>query len=104
VNGPYDGGDVGYLARVTVGKPTIAKLWDWNAFVTYKYVQSDAVLDAVNDPDFHLGGTNAEGYIVGASLGVARNTYLVLRYLSSSAITGPKYDIDTLQIDLNARF
>ena len=39
--------------------PEITKRWDWNVSLAYKYVESDAVLDALNDPDFHLGGTNA---------------------------------------------
>jgi hypothetical protein len=29
----YLGGDTGYLLRVTVGTPQIAKLWDWNAYI-----------------------------------------------------------------------
>ena len=42
--------------------------------------------------------------MIGGKYGVARNTWLQLRYLSSEAIDGPPLGIDTLQVDLNAKF
>ena len=65
---------------------------------------SDAVLDALTDSDFHLGGTNAKGFTVGGSYGVDDNAWLTLRWLSSDQIDGAPLSIDTLQFDLNTRF
>jgi hypothetical protein len=62
------------------------------------------VLDAFTDSDFHLGGTNAKGWVVGGNYGLMKNTWLTGRWLSSDVITGPKYGIDTLQVDINTRF
>jgi hypothetical protein len=80
------------------------KAWDWNVFLTYRYLQTDATLDSIDDSDFHLGGTNAQGYIVGTSVGIARNTWLQLRYFSSETISGPHFGVNQVYLDLNSRF
>ena len=103
-NGHYQGGDTGYVIRATLGQTVIHKRWDWNIGVAYKYIETDATLDSINDADFHLGGTNAQGYILTGSLGVARDTLLSLRWFSSQTISGPKDDNDVLQLDLQSSF
>jgi hypothetical protein len=90
--------------KVEVGKPEVAARWDWNVSLAYKYIESDSVLASLNDPDFHLGGTNAKGYILAGNLGLARNAWITMRWLSSTQVTGPPYAVDVYQIDLNARF
>ncbi|RAS38958.1 putative porin [Paraburkholderia bryophila] len=100
----YRSGPNGYLAKVTFGEPDPSSKGQWNFSVAYKYLQPDATLDAFNDPDFHLGGTNARGYILGAAYAVARDTWLSARYLSAKEVYGPPVSIDVLQIELNARF
>ena len=62
------------------------------------------MLDAFNDPDFHLGGTNARGYVLGAAYAVARDTWVSARYLAPKEVYGPPVSIDVLQIETNARF
>ncbi len=93
-----------YRLEFRVGNPDIARQWAWRAFVAYNYVERDAVLDAFNDSDFHRGGTDAEGYSIGGELGLLKNTWARLRYLSADEIDGPPLGIDVLQIDLNAKF
>lgn len=95
---------VGYQAGLTVGMPRIEKRGEWQVFGAYKYLERDAVLDAFTDSDFRLGGTDAKGYILGGSYGIDRNTWLTMRWLSADAIDGPPFSVDTLQLDLNARF
>ena len=102
--GIYQGGDTGYEAKVTLGHLIIEQRLDWSAFLAYRYLETDATLDALADSDFHLGGTNAKGYLVGASLGIARNTWLTLRYLSANQVSGPQYGVSSVYVDLNARF
>lgn len=94
----------GYLARVAFGNPELRRLHDWQVFATYKYLERDAVLDAFTDSDFHLGGTDARGYILGASYGLGKDTYATLRYLSADSITSVPLAIDVIQFDLNVRF
>lgn len=93
-----------FEVRLDVGQPVISKFGDWNVWAAYKYLERDAVLDAFTDSNFHLSGTDAKGWMVSANYGIARNTWLNLRWLSSSAIDGPAYDVDVLLADLNARF
>jgi hypothetical protein len=103
-NGTYQGGDTGYMAKLTVGDIMIHKKWDWNASVAYRYLETDATLDSIADSDFHLGGTNAQGYILTGALGVANNTWLSLRWLSAQSIAGPHYGNDVVQLDLLSSF
>lgn len=102
--GPFDGGNMGWLARVTVGHKQITRLWDWNVFAGYKYLQSDATIDAFVDSDFGLGGTNLKGYFVGANIGLSDNVWATLRWMSANNVSGSPYAVDILQLDLNARF
>ncbi|HET7831557.1 MAG TPA: putative porin [Gallionella sp.] len=95
---------VGYQSILAVGMPKIRQAREWQFSLAYKYLQSDAVLDALTDSDFHLGGTNAKGFILGGIYGLDKNTTLGLRWYSSNQIDGPQLAIDTLQLDLNARF
>ncbi len=99
-----DARTTGYQAKVTFGAPRLQKRNDWQAFIAYKYLERDAVLDAFTDADFHLGGTDAKGYIIGANYGLDKNAWVTLRWLSSTQIDGPPLAIDVLQLDFNARF
>jgi hypothetical protein len=95
---------IGYQAVLAVGNTRVKQRGDWQVSVAYKYLERDAVLDALTDSDFHLGGTNAKGYIIGASYGLDKETSLGLRWISTDQIDGPPLSIDTLQVDLSMRF
>jgi len=97
-------GTEGYQVGLTVGHPKVRKSGDWNTFLFYKHLEADAVLDAFTDSDFHLGGTNAEGWILGAHLGLGENWWLRTRWLTADEIEGPPLAIDVLQLDMNAAF
>jgi hypothetical protein len=101
---PFQGGNTGYYVNVNVGTRLLAKRWDWNAMVGYKYIESDSVLDALNDSDFGLGGTNLKGYIVGGNLALSPKVWIRLRYLSADSIAGFPYKSDVFQFDLNGKF
>jgi LysM repeat protein len=93
-----------YSLGVTFGKESMRQFGDWDASFTYKYLQRDSVLDAFTDSDFHLGGTDTKGYVIGGRFALDRNVWLRLRWLSADEIDGPPLAIDVLQFDLNARF
>lgn len=94
----------GYQGQLTVGMAQIRRARDWQVFGGYRHLERDAVMDAFTDSDFHAGGTDTKGYFLGAGFGIARNTWIGLRWMSSDAISGPPLGIDTLFVDLNARF
>jgi hypothetical protein len=107
-------GDIdGYQVGVAVGYPEIKEFGQWKTYLYYKYLGADAVVDAYTDSDFHLGGTDAKGWIVGADLGLSKNFWLSARWLTSNEIHGNQLTqsgfggqlaIDVIQVDLNARF
>jgi hypothetical protein len=115
-----DGRKSGSLLKLQIGRPEINDRHDWNAYVAYRYLGSDAVLDAFTNSDFGLGGTNNKGYILGFNYGFDRNVSLGVRLLSADSIDSMipiaaqsnlgfssakiKYSVDVLQVDLNARF
>lgn len=94
----------GYQVKLTIGHPTVNDFEKWQAFVGYRYLERDAVLDAFTDSDFHLGGTNAKGFMIGGSYGLYKNTWLSARWMSADEVTGLPLSIDVFQLDLNARF
>lgn len=94
----------GYQFGVAVGYPETRSFGQWKALLTYKYLEPDAVMDAFTDSDFHLGGTNAEGWIIGGDFGVAKNTWLSTRWLTTNEVSGPPLAIDVFQFNVNARF
>lgn len=94
----------GYMVGATIGYPRISNYGEWNVGLKYKYLGADAVLDAFTDSDFHLGGTNAKGWILKGEYGLYRNVWLTARWLTSDEIKSYRFGVDTLQLDLNARF
>jgi hypothetical protein len=102
--GVFNGGNQGWLARLTVGDKEVKHLWDWNVHAGYKYLESDATIDAFVDSDFGLGGTNLKGYFLGGNVGLGENVWATLRWMSANGIAGVPYAVDVLQVDLNARF
>jgi hypothetical protein len=106
----------GWQTRLTVGYPTLAQKYGWQAWVGYRYAQRDSTVDAFTDADFHLGGTDALGYFLGGSFAFEKSAFLSLRWFSAkqidgvelagadSQLSGLPLAIDVLQLDVNAVF
>jgi polyhydroxyalkanoate synthesis regulator phasin len=95
---------IGYSAEVAYGSQNTGPAGSWQASLAYRYLQRDAVVDAFADQDFHLGGTDAKGYIVRGDWWFLNRTSLSLRYFSANAIDGPPLGIDVIFVDVNASF
>jgi hypothetical protein len=100
----YNKENQGYQIKLSVGMPEVVKANDWQVFGAFKRLEADAVLDAFTDSDFHLGGTDAKGWILGANYGLDKNTWLTARWFSADEISGLPLAIDVLLVDLNAKF
>lgn len=96
--------DMAYQVGVEVGHRQVREFGKWSAGLYYKYVKADAVLDAFNDSDFHLGGTNAKGWVLSGNFGLAQNIWLSGKWITTDEIEGAPFATDTLQVDLNGRF
>ena len=104
-NGEIQSGANAWMVQFTLGNALdLKKQGDWNLFAGYKYIQPDALPDGFNDSSFHLGGTNAKGYILGGNYGLAKNVYATGRWMSTEAVYGAPFDIDVLQLEINTRF
>lgn len=104
-NGQIESGANAWMVQFTLGNALdLKKQGDWNLFAGYKYIQPDALPDGFNDSSFHLGGTNAKGYILGGNYGLAKNVYATGRWMSTEAVYGAPFDIDVLQLEINTRF
>ncbi|MDB6151938.1 MAG: hypothetical protein JWL90_391 [Chthoniobacteraceae bacterium] len=102
--GSFSGGDTAWIIGLKLGHAALEKRWDWNVAFSYRYVESDAVVDGFTDSDFGNGGTNLKGYTLGASVALSKRISLGLRWLSADSIDGPRYRNDTLQFDINGKF
>lgn len=100
----FESGPNGWMARALFGRSNVSRQGEWAVFAGYKYLEPDAVLDGFTDSDFHLGGTNAEGYFIGGDLALYQNTVLRMRWLSANEVYGAPLSIDVGQVDLNIRF
>ncbi|HEY4209982.1 MAG TPA: putative porin [Steroidobacteraceae bacterium] len=94
----------GYQSELSFGSAGMDHSGAWRGFVGYRYLQRDAVLDAFTDQDYHLGGTDARGYVVGADVNFTDRVWLRARYLPFDAIDGAPLSIDVWQLEVNARF
>ncbi len=95
---------LGYLAGLDFGSAQPGRAGTWDASIEYRYLQRDAVVDAFADQDFHLGGTDAKGYVLGGQWWFLDRTSLWVRYFNSNAIDGPPLGIDMIFVDINAAF
>jgi hypothetical protein len=94
----------GYQFGMTVGYPETRELGQWKLLMNYKYLEADAVMDAFVESDFHLGGTNAKGWIFGGDLGLGRNFWLSSRWYTANQISGLPFAVDVFQFNVNAKF
>ncbi len=102
--GTFAGGNQAVSLMVTVGKPAMEGFGDWLAFVGYRYIESDAVIDGLNDSDFGMGGTNVKGFTLGGQMAVNPSTRWGIRWMSADEVAGPTYRSDILMIDLQTKF
>ncbi|MGY2330861.1 putative porin [Pseudomonas sp. SDT2931_S440] len=104
-DGQFESGGNALLVQFTLGSALeMRKKGDWNVLAGYKYIQPDALPDGFNDSSFHLGGTNAKGYFIGANYGLDKNIYASARWLSASEVYGAPFEVDVMQLELNTRF
>jgi Putative porin len=97
-------GDQGYQFGVLFGYPTISEFGQWNTSMYYRYLETDAVLEAFTDSDFHGGGTNCQGWIAGLGFGLYKNVWLSATWMTADEVEGPPLAQDTFQLDINGRF
>jgi polyhydroxyalkanoate synthesis regulator phasin len=94
----------GYQGEIGFGTARTGGRGDWRAYVAYKHLERDAVVDAFTDSDFNLGGTDAKGYVLRADWWFRNRTALSLRYISTESIDSVPVNVDTAMLDINGSF
>jgi hypothetical protein len=102
----YQGGNTAWILQAKIGKGALQKRWDWDFGFSYRYVESDSVIDGFCDSDFGgpLAGTNLKGWAIGGNLALTKNVFLGARWFNATTIAGTPINVNTLQLDMNARF
>jgi hypothetical protein len=103
VLGDYEGGNKAFMLRSEFGKPKFERRGDWQVFLDFRHVQSDAMPDAFTDSVFG-GGTNFSGFSIGGAIGLSPHVKLGARWASISELSGPPLSQDLLLFDLTAKF
>ena len=107
----YEEETEGYQVRLDLGHnsfngptSTEVKAKDWQVSLAYKRLEADAVLDALTDSNFRIGGTDAKGWLLWGNYAFDKNAWIGARYFSADAISGPDFSVDVFLIDFNAKF
>jgi len=95
--------DTAWQLGFKVGKK-VKKFGDWQFKYLYKVVESDAVLGAISDSDFHGGGTNSKGSEINLKLGLMKGVNASVSYFSTEQETGSQDEHDIFQVDLIFKF
>ncbi len=102
--GRFDGGDLAWNLSFQFGNTALEEFGDWVVGLGYRYVESDAIVDAFTDSNFGGGGTNLKGFTLGGIMALTPNVRLGIKWMSADEIAGPPLGTDTLQFDINAKF
>ncbi len=94
----------GYQGEFGFGTARTGGRGDWRAYVAYKHLERDAVVDAFTDSDFDLGGTDAKGYVLRGDWWFRNGAWLSLRYISTDSIDSVPVNVDIAMLDINGTF
>jgi len=100
----FRSGDTAWMLQATFGAAELKDKGQWQALLGYKRIEGDALPDAYNDPNFHLGGTNARGYYLGGAYALDHRSWISGKWLSAKEVSGPPLAIDVFQLEFNTGF
>lgn len=100
----FRSGDTAWMLQATFGDVELKQKGQWQALLGYKRIEPDALPDAFNDSNFHLGGTNARGYYVGGAYMFDHRTWVSGKWMAAKEVFGPPLAIDVFQLEFNTGF
>ncbi|MCG8345502.1 MAG: putative porin [Chlorobiales bacterium] len=92
----------GYLIGFKLGKAK--KVGQWEIDANYSYLESDAVLGAYTDSDRWGGGTDGQGFEVGAKYHFVQNMTVGAKYLRHEDGIDSGTNLHVLQADMVVKF
>ncbi len=100
----FRSGDTAWMVQATFGATELKEKGQWQALLGYKHIEADALPDAYNDPNFHLGGTNARGYYVGGAYALDARSWISGKWMAAKEVSGAPLSIDVFQLEFNTGF
>lgn len=100
----FRSGDTAWMVQATFGATDLKEKGQWQALLGYKHIEADALPDAYNDPNFHLGGTNARGYYVGGAYALDARSWISGKWMAAKEVSGAPLSIDVFQLEFNTGF
>jgi hypothetical protein len=108
----------GLQLRAQLGHAQLGEAGQWQAFGGLRKFERDAWIDGLTDTTWHGGGTNYQGWTLGARYAFDRRTHLGLRWTSTrnlddrvvsatfpeGTLSGAPLKLDVLQLEVNTRF
>lgn len=90
---------------VNFGTEKVKKPGEWQAQVSYRYIQKDSVLDIFPDSDYYSGNTGIQGFRTGLQYGVANNTSVTASWFLFEKLSNGVGDAQNLaQLDVQVDF
>lgn len=102
--GLFDGDDTAWTVGIKFGKLAMMKRGDWTVGADYRWIGSDAVMDAFTDSDFGGGGTNMKGFVFTGNYALSRNASIGVLWNSVDQIAGPPLSGDVFMLDFKLKF
>ena len=97
-----DEDDKGYLVGFKLGKAK--KVGQWELDANYSYIEKDAVVGAYTDSDRWGGGTDGQGFEVGAKYHFVQNMTVGAKYLRHEEGIDSGTNLHVLQADMVVKF
>ncbi|OED34164.1 hypothetical protein AB834_07290 [PVC group bacterium (ex Bugula neritina AB1)] len=98
--------DTGYQVGVHVGKASHPKTLE--AFLYYRKLDPNAVVDVFTDADFGGGGTNCKGIKTGLKYQLSQNVQFGMTYVDAGLVTKKPNveteDTQSFRLDMNVKF
>lgn len=104
INANQSSNNQGGIVGVKFGNKKINKAKKWQSKISYRYLASDAWIDAFPDSDSYSGGTNIEGLELIIKYGISKKTWFGFDLYTMNKINETRNNQTLVQFDINTKF
>jgi hypothetical protein len=104
INTNQNSSNQGGIAGIKFGDKKIKDAGTWQSEISYRYLATDAWIDAFPDSDSYGGATNIEGLEFIIKYGLSKKSSLGIDIYSMDVINGTKNNQTVIQLDINTKF
>ena len=104
INTNQSSNNQGGIIGLKFGNKKVNKAKNWQSKISYRYLASDAWIDAFPDSDSYGGATNIEGLELIIKYGISKKTWYGFDLYTMNKINGTKNNQTLIQLDINTKF